>query len=148
MKTEKPPTWGDPLTSDSPRVAHGPVCNHCGRTLEQGVSWPNISACRLSFLLPLVADCPGLSAAELSNASGLDYKATSSAMAKARELAVVISTPEDRGDGTMRYRFEASPDWEQRVRRAHEFVGSSRELTCPDCGNIRPAHDFRPVMSW
>ncbi len=92
-------------------------CPDCGREFAPGVSWPNANYCRASFLLPVIAESPNLSAWELSQRTGMAYQATVKALEKAREWNALqwFEEPREDGDG-VRYRYRRLPGQEVRLK--------------------------------
>lgn len=105
-----------------------PRCRGCGREFAPGAFWSAANSCRVAYLLPIIAEHPGISAWELSQAAGMDFATVSKAMTKARAVFAdaVQWEPEPResGDG-IRYRFTVTPAWPEAVRR---WLAHDREL--------------------
>ena len=74
-------------------------------------------------MLDFIQDTPSLSAAELSQVTGIPYKETTRALLRLREYDLLTTTPEDRGDGSFRYRYEFNGDLEAR----QHFVEATRK---------------------
>lgn len=104
-----------------------PRCRGCGREFSPGTSWANANSCRVAFLLPIIAEHPGISAWELSKAAGMDPGAVTKAMTKAREAfaAALTWVPEEREAGGVRYRFTVTESWSEAVRN---WFARDREL--------------------
>ena len=98
--------------------SHHPRCHGCGREFAPGASWPNGNYCRVAFLLPVVAEHPGISAWELAQVTGMDFGAVTKAMTKARDVFsdALQWEPEERKAGGVRYRFTVTPMWSEAVR--------------------------------
>ena len=90
-----------------------PSCPACKRRFEPGVSWAHANYCRASFLLPYIADNPGLSTWELSQQTGMPYSDVGRALLKARDWNALMwdEEPRESGEG-VRYRYRVVPDYE------------------------------------
>jgi predicted transcriptional regulator len=78
-------------------------------------------------MLPYVEAHPDHSAWELSQISGLDYVSTTRALAKLRELHLVVTVKEERAAGGIRYRYAVVPGWGDVVRGWHRsFIQCGR----------------------
>jgi DNA-binding IclR family transcriptional regulator len=82
-----------------------PSCPSCGRQCEPGVTWKGANYCRGLILLRFIEDQPGLSGWELSQLSSVPYSDATRGLSKLREWKLVRPDSEDRGDGTIRYRY-------------------------------------------
>lgn len=104
-----------------------PRCRGCGREFAPGAFWTAANYCRVAYLLPIIAERPGISAWELSQAAAMDYPTVTKAMTKAREMFAdaVQWEPEARDKGGVRYRFTVTPTWPEAVRR---WLVRDREL--------------------
>lgn len=104
-----------------------PRCRGCGREFAPGTFWASANNCRVAYLLPIIADRPGISAWELSQAAGMDFDAVTKAMTKARSrFADVLEwQPEERANGGVRYRFTVTAGWQEAVRN---WLVQDREL--------------------
>lgn len=91
-----------------------PTCSSCGRTCRPGATWAGANYCRGLILLDYIEDTPNLSAAELAQVTGMSFKSVTRALLRLREYDLLITTPEDRGDGSYRYRYEFNGDLEAR----------------------------------
>ena len=87
------------------------TCPHCGKEFRLGEFWAGANYCRAAFLLPYIAEHPGLSAAEIAGATGLPYPLVSGGLQKARDWRVVLFESEEREQGGNRYRYTVAPDW-------------------------------------
>lgn len=92
-------------------------CPDCGREFAPGATWPSANFCRAAFLLPIIAESPNLSAWELSQRTGMPYRATVKALEKAREWGALQwdSEPREDGDG-VRYRYSVIPGQKARLQ--------------------------------
>lgn len=88
-----------------------PRCPDCGRKFQG--SWPSANYCRASFLLPYIAENPGLSTWELAQQTGMAYADVSRALLKARDWNALEWDEESRenGDG-VRYRYRVALGYE------------------------------------
>lgn len=93
-----------------------PHCPSCKRTCKPGATWAGANYCRGIILLDFIQDNPGLSAWELSQASGVPYTDATRGLNKLREYGVVNTVSEDKGDGKFRYRYWCSGDPDARQR--------------------------------
>jgi DNA-binding transcriptional ArsR family regulator len=80
-------------------------CPGCGRELLPESNWSQVNFCRALTLMPWIKDHSGLSAWELSKASGFAYSQVSKAVVKLRDLELVMAEPEAREAGGYRYRY-------------------------------------------
>ena len=95
-----------------------PSCPDCQRRFEPGASWPHANYCRAAFLLPYIAELPGLSTWELSQETGMPYSDVGRALQKAREWHALMWDEEPRGDGDgVRYRYRVVPGYEANIER-------------------------------
>ena len=87
-----------------------PACPSCQRVFKPGATWAGSNFCRGLLLLTFIQNKPGLSAWELSQASGVPYTDTTRGLAKLKEYGVVSTESEDRIEGGFRYRYCPSDD--------------------------------------
>jgi hypothetical protein len=87
------------------KILEPPNCPSCGRVCDPAATWKGANYCRGFALLPFIESNPGLSAWELSQVSGMSYQDATRGLAKLREYEAVLAEPEDRGDGSYRYRY-------------------------------------------
>jgi hypothetical protein len=95
---------------DTTTTQKNPACPSCGRTCELGTTWRGANYCRGLILLQFIEDNPGLSGAELSEASGIPYTDATRGLAKLREYGVVSTESEERSEGGFRYRYWPAGD--------------------------------------
>ena len=95
-----------------------PSCPSCGRVCKPGETWPGANYCRGLILLGFIEDAPGLTAWELSQASGVPYTDATRGLAKLREFDAVSTEAEERPQGGYRYRYWLSGDVVARQRFA------------------------------
>ena len=94
-----------------------PACPICGRVFETGVSWLGSNFCKAAFLLPVIAENPGITAWNLSELVGLPYESVSKALQKAREWELLTFTQEERDQGGTRYHYTVTALWRDAVEK-------------------------------
>ena len=82
-----------------------PTCPSCGRVFLSGATWQGANYCRGLVLLTFIKNTPGLSAWELSQASGIPYEDAKKGLAKLREYDAVTTEREDIEGDQFRYRY-------------------------------------------
>jgi hypothetical protein len=92
-------------------------CPGCGRELLPESNWSQVNFCRALTMMPWIASNSGLSAWELSKASGFAYSQVSKAVVKLRDLELVLAEPEAREAGGYRYRYHPLEDHAAQVVR-------------------------------
>jgi hypothetical protein len=93
-----------------------PHCPSCKKTFEAGTTWTGANYCRGLALAVCIKDKPGLSAWELSKASGIAYGDVHAGLLKLRDFGVVSVESEERATGGERYRYYATGDPAARAR--------------------------------
>ena len=82
-----------------------PTCPSCGRVFQSGATWQGSNFCRGLLLLAFIKDTPGLTAWELSQASGIPYEDTKKGLDKLRNYDVVTTEKEAIEGDRFRYRY-------------------------------------------
>ena len=91
------------------------ACAYCGRVFGPGANWHGLNYCRAAYLLPIIAEHPGLSAWELATVSKMGYAEVTKGLVKARAWEVVTVEPEERDAGGIRYRYEVASGWQETI---------------------------------
>ena len=113
-------------------------CPHCARQFSPGTHWPGANFCRALFLLPYIEEHPGLSAWELSQATGMMYGDVTGALQKARERGAVLYTEEGREQGGVRFRYHVSPNWRPLSATWWQLVDTLNQRGMDRYAGLRP----------